>query len=155
MRFPFLTAALALVALPALADGLRIIDPFARVIGPSGAAYFRLVNPLPKEDVLLAASSPDARMVMLMQSQADASGMMKMVGKPEGFVIPAQGQALLENGSGHVMLMSLTHPIKAGDKITLILTFKEAGQVSVILPVDNKRKTGPGAGPTPNDVTAQ
>lgn len=153
MKALFPLALAALGALPAFAgDGLRVIDPFARVIGPSGAAYFRLVNPGPAEDVLQSVSSPDANMVMLMESRQEASGLMKMDMLPEGITVPAGGEVVLANGGLHVMLMSLTHPVKAGDRLSLTLDFKTAGQITVTLPVDNKRKTGPGTGPTPDDV---
>jgi hypothetical protein len=42
--------------------------------------------------------------------------------------------------------------LKAGDTVSLVLTFEKAGEVHVSLPVDNDRKTPPGMGPTPNDA---
>ncbi len=144
----------AFVALPAAADGVQITDPFARVIGPSGAAYFRIANDATTDDFLLSVTSPDAGMVMLMTDSADANGVMKMNAVPEGFIIKAKGARLLASAGDHVMLMGLTHAIKAGNTITLLLTFQHAGQVTVTLPVDNKRRTESGPGPTPNDATS-
>jgi copper(I)-binding protein len=144
-----LTALLGLFSLPAAAhDGVHVIDPFARAFGASGAAYFRIFNAAPVEDVLLSASSPDAGMAMLMESGADATGVMKMDAVPDGFVIAPGGAYVLTGGGAHVMLMGLKRHMKSGDTVTLTLTFRHAGEV----PVDNTRTTDPGAVPTPNDA---
>ena len=67
MKLTLIAAFAALLALPAYAhDGVHIIDPYARVIGPSGAVYFRIGNDEAVEDRLISATSPDAGMVMLM-----------------------------------------------------------------------------------------
>ena len=145
--------ALPLFALPAAAhNGVHILDPYARVIGPSGAAFFRIMNHETTDDTLLSATSPDAGMVMLMNDTADAKGVMQMTAVPEGFVVKAQDVRLLASAGDHVMLMDLKHPIKQGDTLTLVLTFKTAGEVTVTVPVDNKRLTESGAGPTPHDA---
>lgn len=149
------TGTLFAVALPAAAhNGVHIIDPYARVIGPSGAAYFRLLNNELTDEVLLSATSPDAGMVMLMHSAADANGVMQMKDQPEGFAVKAQEELVLGSSGSHVMLMGLTHPIKAGDMITLVLTFKNVGEVTVTLPVDNKRVADPGSEATAHDAAS-
>ena len=153
MKLTLIAAFAALLALPAYAhDGVHIIDPYARVIGPSGAVYFRIGNDEAVEDRLIAAASPDAGMVMLMTSGAGSDGVMKMASVPDGFAIPANGERVLASAGDHVMLMSLTRSLKAGDPVSLVLTFERAGVVTVTLPIDNARKTPPGAGPTPFDA---
>lgn len=155
MKLTLLAALAMFAALPALADtGVQIIDPYARVIGPSGAAYFRLTNHEAKDEALLSATSPDAGMVMLMQSAEDANGVMQMQDMAAGFPIKPDADFVLGSAGAHVMLMALTRKIKAGDTITLILTFQNAGDVTVTIPVDNKRTADPGMGPTPNDATS-
>lgn len=155
LRLATLALALASLALPAAAqDGVHIIDPYARVIGPSGAAYFRLMNKETQDEVLLSATSPDAGMVMLMHSAPDANGVMQMKDQPEGFAVKAQDELVLGSSGSHVMLMGLTHKIKAGDMVTLVLTFKNAGEVTVTLPVDNKRVADPGEAPTAHDAAS-
>lgn len=146
----------ALVALPAAAhDGVHIVDPFARVMGPAGAAYFRIVNHAAKEDTLISATSPDAGMVMLMDNHADANGVMKMGELPNGMTAGAEDEHVLRPGGDHVMLMELKHKIADGDKVTVVLTFKNAGEVTVTVPVNNKRTEEPGAGPTEFDVSSE
>ena len=153
MKLTLIAAFAALLALPACAhDGVHIIDPYARVIGPSGAVYFRIGNDEAVDDTLISASSPDAGMVMLMTSGAGSDGVMKMSGVPDGFAVPANGERVLASGSDHVMLMSLTRSLKAGDMVTLVLTFAKAGEVQVSMPVDNDRKTPPAVGPTAFDA---
>ena len=153
MKLTLIAAFAAVLALPALAhDGVHIIDPYARVIGPSGAVYFRLGNEAAVDDTLLSATSPDAGLVMLMTSRAGSDGVMKMADVPDGFFVPAHGEHVLASGGDHVMLMSLTRRLKPGDTVTLVLTFAKAGEVHVSLPVDNNRKTPPGMGPTAFDA---
>ena len=153
MKLTLIAACAALLACPALAhDGVHIIDPYARVIGPSGAVYFRIGNDEAVEDTLLSAVSPDAGMVMLMTSSAGSDGVMKMASVPDGFGVPANGERVLASGGDHVMLMSLTRSLKAGDTVALVLTFAKAGEVQLSLPVDNARKTPPGMGPTAFDA---
>lgn len=156
MKKLLLAAVAALFALPAAAqDGVHVTDPYARIIGPSGAAYFRIENHETADDALISATSPDAGMVMLMQSSADANGVMQMKDMADGFPVPAGSAFVLGSNGAHVMLMNLTRSIKAGDSITLTLTFKSAGPVTLTVPVNNTRKDDPGAGPTPNDAESQ
>lgn len=155
MKLILIAAFAALLALPAAAhDGVRVIDPYARVIGPSGVAYFRIANHETTGETLLSATSPEAGMLMLMNDHADANGVMKMTDLPQGLAIAPQDQRLLASAGDHIMLMDLTRKLKDGDKITLILTFQHAGAVTVTLPIDNKRLTPPGAGPTEFDATS-
>ena len=153
MKLTLIATLAALLALPAYAhDGVHIIDPYARVIGPSGTVFFRIGNDEAVEDRLISATSPDAGMVMLMSTSAGSDGVMKMASLPDGMSIPANGERVLASAGDHVMLMSLTRSLKAGDSVTLVLTFAKAGEVHLSLPVDNTRKTPPRAGPTAFDA---
>lgn len=153
MKLTLIAAFAALLALPANAhDGVHIIDPYARVIGPSGAVFFRIGNDEAVDDTLISAASPDAGMVMLMTDSAGSDGVMKMVSVPDGFRVPANGERVLASAGDHVMLMSLKRSVKAGDQVTLVLTFEHAGVVTVTCPVDNTRKTPPSVGPTAFDA---
>ena len=61
---------------------------------------------------------------------------------PEGFTIPGNGTHALARGGDHVMMMGLTADLVDGDVITLTLTFRDAGVVTVQAVVDNARKAG-------------
>jgi copper(I)-binding protein len=143
----------ALLACPAFAhEGVHVTDPFARIIGPSGAAYFRITNHSHHPDRLIAASSPQAGMVMIMTSGADENGVMKMTDLPEGIAIPGEDSHTLVPGADHVMLMEMVSPLP--ETVTLTLTFEEAGAVTIEVPVQNKRMDPPGAGPTAYDAAS-
>jgi copper(I)-binding protein len=148
-------AALVLaMTLPAAAhDGVQITDPYARVMVGNGSVYFMLNNHADADDVLLSASSPDAQMVHLMNSSADAAGVMQM-DMVDGFAIEAEGSRTLAGGGDHVMLMGVTRKFAPGDTVTLVLQFERAGEVTLQVPVDNKRTTPPGPGPTAYDAQA-
>jgi copper(I)-binding protein len=142
-----------LCASSALADGLHVTDPYARVIAGNGVVYFRISNDQDSDDTLLAAKS-DIGMAMLMTSSEDANGVMQMRMVMDGFAVPAHGTHLLTNASDHVMLSDLASKPKPGDTLTLTLTFATAGDVVLTVPVDNARRTDPGPGPTEHDAAS-
>ncbi len=53
---------------------------------------------------------------------------------------PAGGQAILKPGGYHIMLLELAKPLEVGTTIEITLTFKEAGEMVVSVPV---RDTAP------------
>jgi copper(I)-binding protein len=141
------------LAMPAVADtGLTITDPYARILMGSGVVYFRVENTGDQGDTLLSASTK-VGMTMLMTSSTDANGMMGMDMAPDGFDIAAGAERVLMSGGDHVMLMEVTDAPEAGETVLVELTFREAGAVTLTVPVDNLRRTPPGAGPTAFDVT--
>ena len=83
-------ALLLLLATPALAhEGVEVTDPFARVLVGNGAVYFTINNHATTDDVLLSAASPIAGMVHLMNSSANADGVMSMAMVHDGADVPA------------------------------------------------------------------
>ena len=137
-------ATITLSAMPALADhqGLHINSPYARVSSESaqsGAIFFEIENH-GDADRLIAAASDVAEKVELHTHKEDANGVMQMLQIEGGIEIPAHGGHALARGGDHVMLLGLTRSLKQGDTITLTLTFEQAGDVVVQVPVDNARK---------------
>ena len=135
-------AAVGAMALPALAQDITIEDAYARSmggIGASGAVFFDIKNAGTEADRLVSAASDVAKMMELHTHKQDAAGVMQMIAVPEGFEVPAGADHLLARGGDHVMLMGLTREIADGDMVTLTLTFEKAGEVTVEVPVDNKR----------------
>ena len=49
-----------------------------------------------------------------------------------GIAIPSGQTVALKLGGRHVMLIGLSKPLKDGDKVSLILSFKNSGSVQVI-----------------------
>jgi hypothetical protein len=137
-----LAAAAALLALPALADeGIAVRDAYARASSPaakSGAAFMAIENTGSADDRLVAASSDIAARVEL-HTHIVENDVMRMVHIEEGFEIPAGETVLLERGGKHVMFMGLTEPMEQGGTVEVTLTFEEAGEVTVEIPVDLTR----------------
>lgn len=156
MKFLLQQAALLLaMTLPAAAhEGVQITDPYVRILVGSGAVYFMMMNHSATDDQLLSAASPDARMVHLMTSGANADGVMAMSTTDSGFAVAAEESRTLAGAGDHVMLMGVTRKVKTGDTVTVVLTFRNAGEVTLTVPVDNQRTTPPGGGPTAFDAQA-
>lgn len=152
MRFAKLLApAVALtLAFPAFADQMiSIADSYARVAGPSaksGAIFLVIENPGVADDRLVAAATEVAKRTELHTHKMTADGVMQMTEVPEGFVVPAGGSHALARGGDHIMLMGLTGPLSNGDIVDLTLTFEQAGEITVEVPVDLNRKPEHGMG---------
>lgn len=144
MKILVLAAAAALgFAAVAQAGGIEISDAYARSAtptSPTGAAYFEMRNTGGQTDRLVAVQSGIAARVELHSHQQDANGMMRMVEIEEGIALTPGAAHRLERGGDHVMLMGLTGPLVDGESFDLILTFEQAGQITVSVPVDQTRK---------------
>jgi len=146
------TALAALAALtlasPALAQQIEVHDPYARSASPAartGAAFMVIRNQGDADDRLIGASSPAAKLVQL-HTHREAEGVMRMVHVEDGFVLPADGEIVMERGGRHVMFMGLTAPFEQGETVPLTLVFEQGGEVTVDVPVDLARKPGKGMG---------
>ena len=138
---------LSLASLPVAAhDGVHVNQPYARLSAQSGGVFMVIVNHAAGDDRLVAAAAPDvAEVVELHTHKEDANGVMQMMAVPEGFVIPGHGEHALARGGDHVMLMGLKKELKDGDTFPMTLTFENAGEVVVEVPVDSKRAAAAGA----------
>ncbi len=122
---------------------VMIHDAYARASTPtakSGAAFMMIMNEGEMPDRLIAVASPVAQRVELHTHKEDDAGVMRMVEIEGGIEIPAGGTAMLERGGQHVMFMGLTEPFTDGTLIQVTLTFEQAGEVMVEIPVDLTRK---------------
>ena len=128
----------ALVAAPALAHDTKVGDltithPYARAsAGPvkNGAAYFTVKNAGGGDDRLVGVKTSVAAKAELHTHLHDG-GVMKMRPVEGGIPVPAGGEAVLEPGGHHVMLMGLNGPLFEGETIQLDLTFEKAGGVTI------------------------
>ena len=128
------------LATPSFAE-MVIKDPYARASrpgAPTGAAFFMIENTGDTGDRLIAATSPVAKMVELHTHIQDGD-VMRMRPIEGGIEIPAGETHELARGGDHVMLMGLTETLEDGSEIEVTLTFEEAGEVTLVIPVDNKR----------------
>ncbi len=138
----FAGAAALSFAMPAFADGIMIHDAYARAssgMSQSGAAFMEIINHSGADDRLIGAASDIAARVELHTHLEDANGVMRMIEVEEGFAVPAGETHALERGGDHVMFMGLTQALEHGDEVELTLTFEEAGDITVTVPVDLER----------------
>jgi copper(I)-binding protein len=102
---------------------------------PNGAAYGFVANFSSEPDTLLSASTDGADMAEVHEMKVGANDVMQMSPVEGGLMIPAQGFQELKQGSYHIMLMNLKKPLVAGESLDLTLTFKNAGEIKVIVPI--------------------
>lgn len=144
-RLTALLAAIALaVALPLQAQDqlIRAKDAYARsngTAGGAGAVFLTLQNTGTTDDRLLAVASDAAQMVELHSHKEDANGVMSMGRIDGGIALPAGGSHVLARGGDHIMLLGLTRALDQGSTVTLTLTFEQAGEITLTVPVDNAR----------------
>ncbi|HEY3336175.1 MAG TPA: copper chaperone PCu(A)C [Candidatus Limnocylindrales bacterium] len=123
------------VASPASGGGAppTIRDAWVRAAqaGGTSAAYLSLTNGGAAEEQLVGVRAADLTdTASLHETSSDASGMTGM-SPVDSITIPAGGTVALAPGGYHIMLMDLKKELKAGDRVTLALTFKQAGEISI------------------------
>ena len=137
-----------LTAGPALAQDITVRDSYLRSSTPSsltGAAFMTLTNGTDSDDRLIGVTSPVAERVELHAHTEDANGVMRM-GEIEGGVPLAVGEShTFGRGGDHLMFIGLTAPLEQGTEVPVTLTFEKAGDVQVMVPVDQERKPDHGA----------
>lgn len=147
--FAAATAAAVLLAVPAFADSMIMVDdPYARVsakTSKSGAAFMAIMNHGDEDDQLIDARSDVAKKVELHTHMETSDGVMKMMHVPEGFAIPAGETHMLQRGGDHVMFMGLNKALEHGDVVSVTLVFEKAGEKTIEVPVDLERKAMHGA----------
>ncbi|NJO38949.1 MAG: copper chaperone PCu(A)C [Rhizobiales bacterium] len=150
MRTLLTTATLVLsLALPAVADeagtgqagDVMIHDGWARASlgsNPNSAAYMTLENHGDTADKLIKAASPAAEKAEL-HTHIMENDIAKM--RPVEAIEVAPGEpTVLQPGGLHVMLMGLTGKLEEGGTMPVTLTFENAGEVTLDLPI--KSATG-------------
>lgn len=92
------------------------------------AAYFTLHNSGAQPDELLSVrTSAAAQSALINNPTTGASGRMSTI---EGVEVPAHGSVTLGPFGDDVMLTGV-QPLKAGQTVTLILTFRTVGEITV------------------------
>lgn len=141
----------------ALPAGLQIVDPWARpsmmtldqpatdaitttipisgnmgmgMAGAMGAVYMTIRNPDSQPDRLVKVATDAAKAVELHTVSQDKNGVMAMH-QVDGIDVPANGEATLQPGEFHIMLIGLTRDLRVGDQVTVTLTFAKTGPMTV------------------------
>lgn len=102
---------------------------------PNSAAFGLLVNLNGEEDTLVSASSEVAETVELHEMIMGSGDVMQMKPVEGGIAVPAEGFVELKPGGLHIMLINLKQPLVAGEMFELQINFKEAGEVSLTVPI--------------------
>lgn len=111
----------------------RTTPPVATV----GAVYFTITNLGRNADRLIAISTPVAGKVEMHESRK-VQGMVQMRAVTSIECLPGQ-TVKSEPGGLHVMLLDLTHPLAAGAQFPLMMRFRDAGTVTVIVQVSSAK----------------
>jgi copper(I)-binding protein len=130
-------AAVALAHDYTLAD-LKIEHPWARPTVPgqhTGGGFLQIHNAGATPDRLLGGRTPVAERVELhtMRMEGDVMRMRELAAVD----VPARGRVEFKPGALHLMMTGLKGPLKPGDKLPLVLRFEKAGEVEVMLDVEN------------------
>ena len=121
------------------AGQLHIAHPSSRTTPPgvpNGVAYLTVHHQGDRADQLLSATTPRADRVQLHRS-AESNGMSTMEHISLPYRLEPGSELKLQQGGYHFMLMGLTKPLTAGERIPLTLTFERAGTVEVELVVED------------------
>lgn len=126
---------------------LRVEQAWARATPPGSsvaAAYLVIDNQGSRSDRLLALTSPRADRVEVHATvhEGDVARMRRV----DPLHLAARERLTMEPGGMHVMLIGLTAPLSAGERIPLLLRFELAGELRTELRVFDAGTTDAGKG---------
>lgn len=113
-------------------SGIQIQKAWARpaVKYANSALYFVIVNNSTKTDTLLDAESKIAEEIEVHESFKKDNDKMGM--RPAGkLAINPKSEFEFKPGGFHVMLLGVTKDLKIGDKIEVLLLFKNKGKIKI------------------------
>jgi len=117
----------------------------------TGAAYMVIRNAGAEADRLVAGTAAVSEVVEIHEI-VDVEGVMEMRPLAEGVEIPAGGEATLEPGGYHIMLVGLMEDLTDGMTFDLTLEFERAGDV--VVPVAVRPQAEPAVEDPDEPVTA-
>lgn len=123
----------------------------------TGAAYMTITNDGEEVDVLLSIET-DAADVVEIHEVTMTGDVMAMSPLHDGLEIPAGEAAVFEQGGYHLMLVGLTGSLISGESYEMTLTFENAGDVTITVPVlRSEPEDGEGLGDTAEagDITIE
>ena len=106
---------------------------------PNSAAFFVIKNNSDKDIAITSANSDIAEKNEL-HTHIKENQMLKMM-KIEKLVVPAKSSLELKSGGDHVMLIGLKKELKAGDEISLELSFSDGDKKKIKVPVKDLAST--------------
>jgi len=126
---------------------LEIGHPYARATvpgQPAAGAYLSIENKGSAPDRLVSISSPVAKSGEI-HTMAMEGNVMKMRELDGGLEVKPGQKIAMQPGNGyHIMLMGLSKPLQAGEKVPATLTFEKAGKVDVTFNVEDGKAAAAG-----------
>ena len=125
----YFVALLSLVSTSVFSQ-VEIHDAWSRATPPGakvGAGYMTIRNKGAAADRLVGASSPAAARVET--HVMDKQGEIMRMREVKGYDVPANGSFELKPGGPHLMLVDIKRPLKAGERIPIVLRFQNAGEI--------------------------
>lgn len=119
-------------ALAASADHVTVVEPYVRLAPPNAPATgaFMVIKNNGEKDVKVMKADNPASKVTELHTHLNEGGVMKM--RPvAGIDIKAKGEAVLQPGGLHVMLINMNAPLKEGDSVPITLTFDDGSSKKV------------------------
>jgi len=104
---------------------------------PVGGGFVTVTNTGSTDDVLIKAASPAAG-YMEIHTMSVEDGIMTMRELADGLPIPAGETVVMKPGGFHIMFMDLPGPLVEDEMATVTLTFQNAGDVTVTLPIKSR-----------------
>ncbi len=130
MRQFALAAGLAAAALvwaqSPVAGPVKVEDPWVRATVPGQQATGAFMKLTAQKDLKLVAGKTPVAPVVEIHEMVMEKDVMKMRAISGGLPLPAGKIVELKPGGYHVMLINLSQPIEAGQKVPLTLVFEDA-----------------------------
>lgn len=133
-RLSVLFAALSLstAAFAGAADDVVVHEPYVRLAPPNAqatGAFMVLRNTGSKDAKLVKADNPASRLTEL-HTHINDKGVMRMR-QVQAIDVPAKGEAVLQPGGLHVMLIDMKAPLSEGQMVPITLTFDDGSSKQV------------------------
>jgi periplasmic copper chaperone A len=126
---------------------LQIEQAWARATPPAartGAVYLTLINHGDAPERLVSAVTSAAARAEL-HAHSNDGGVMRMKAV-DAVTVPPGKRVSLEPAGVHVMLIDLKGPLRDGTRLSLTLSFANAGDITVEVPVLRNPPTSPSSG---------
>lgn len=130
----YLLAAIAWAQAVATPGWVRLVPPVVK----DTVAYLTLENRGDKPLRLIGADTEVAERVSIHRDYRESRGGQVVLGmRPLPYLdIPPRDRVEFRPGGYHLMLEGLKRPLKAGEKVALVLKFQDGSRLKVILPVE-------------------
>lgn len=119
-------------ALAASADNVTVQEPYVRLAPPNAPATgaFMVIKNNGDKDVKVVKADNPASKVTELHTHLNDGGVMRM--RPVAAIdVKAKGDAVLQPGGLHVMMINLLTPLKEGDSVPITLTFDDGSSKKV------------------------